>query len=78
MSGKVIKVLTNIRFGRSTSTSCQEKLTPGGSDNCQRIENEPSEPYVSRVEDYEERVAIMEFDGGMSREEAEKLARALM
>jgi hypothetical protein len=29
---------------------------------------------VSEREEYEERVAIMEYDGGLSREEAERLA----
>lgn len=37
---------------------------------------EPVDPEAVRREAYEERAAIMEFDGGLSREEAEAAARA--
>lgn len=60
MSGKVIKVLTNIRFRRSAPI-------------LQKINNMRAADDLG--EEFEERAAIMEFMGNMSRSEAEEMAR---
>lgn len=60
MSGKVIKVLTNIRFRRSASNPFQRE----GSTYSEIIDIE-----------YEERAAIIEFMGNIPRPEAEALAK---
>lgn len=60
MSGKIIKILTNIRFRRSVTTSRQSK-------NELRLDDSYME--------FEERAAIIEYMGNMPRPEAETLAR---
>ena len=77
MTGKVIKTLTRGRYRRSADTPHQNKngaLDP----ECDRpeciehkSENEPSEAYVGMLEEFGERAAIREFDGGQSRVKAE-------
>ena len=77
MSGKVIKTLTNIRYRRSANTFCQSKNT-GPEVIRPKCESDPYEAYERVSDEYEERAAIMEFDGGLSKTIAEKVAQALL
>jgi hypothetical protein len=84
MNGRVIKTLTNIRYRRSASTLCHNKNITH-SPECDssinllpKSEKKPSESSVALSENYEERAAIMEFDGGLRRNDAEKAAQVFV
>jgi predicted MarR family transcription regulator len=58
----------------TTSASAGVTSKPKQIKDCTLVTSVTADFTEAEIEQYEERAAIMEFDGGLSREEAEKLA----